>query len=502
MIVNCPKCHEQVTMPGGLGADAHVRCPLCQEDYLLGEALDRLPPPLQVLDPGSAARREPVGRADSGYLSEFAAGEYGEAQGGVALAEPETATDWQVAGDAEVESAVAAPVAPAKIRTSTRPRRPPKSAVGEIIKIVLGGVAGLTITQGVLWWGFHNDPFDLGKSLGGNSYTRFIVPKVYWPQNEASGTTPGKSTPTASAPTAQTGNGAGGGSGFGSKVDWNSVVAGQSPEKAPAAAPAGSEPLVGDLDMPAEKPVDPLAFDLGDPLKLDSPRPAKPEVDEPAVPPPPTDEPAGKPVPAGEPAATQPTVPAEPAEPAPTKATARLTAALEAVQQAGRAWSDSAMADKETRRNAAEQLYDSLARLADTLHAADADDPQLAAALAESQRQVDELSAVAATGRIIEVLCATALDNPDRKTAGLAVLGTAPAAVAMGPYFVVDVTLATKEPRVVRVLSTVEPSHEAGQKVLFLGQLVDTAENPLEGYEGEPGQVLLVRRAGLAWGPR
>src|SRR4051812_2897922 len=60
-IVSCPKCNEKVTVPASAPKGARVRCPLCQEEYDLADALAQLPPLLIVVstapveDPALAA---------------------------------------------------------------------------------------------------------------------------------------------------------------------------------------------------------------------------------------------------------------------------------------------------------------------------------------------------------------------------------------------------------------------------------------------------------------
>ncbi|XZE55387.1 hypothetical protein SH139x_001397 [Planctomycetaceae bacterium SH139] len=47
-VSSCPRCHESVQLPA-TSADRLVRCPWCQADYPLAEALRALPPMLEVL---------------------------------------------------------------------------------------------------------------------------------------------------------------------------------------------------------------------------------------------------------------------------------------------------------------------------------------------------------------------------------------------------------------------------------------------------------------------
>ena len=53
---NCPKCQKQITVPDGVGPAALVRCPLCDEQYTLGEALAIAPPALIVVTRAEEAR--------------------------------------------------------------------------------------------------------------------------------------------------------------------------------------------------------------------------------------------------------------------------------------------------------------------------------------------------------------------------------------------------------------------------------------------------------------
>ena len=68
---NCPKCQQPITIPDSVGPAALVRCPLCDEQYPLGEALALAPPALIVVAGGeeaplaaSAAELPPVTLSD------------------------------------------------------------------------------------------------------------------------------------------------------------------------------------------------------------------------------------------------------------------------------------------------------------------------------------------------------------------------------------------------------------------------------------------------------
>src|SRR5688500_5736483 len=145
-IVHCPRCRDEVTVPARAQAKALVRCPLCLEEYLLGEALDLVPPALIVLD-GSGGGDEPelVGAVAAADLVEAeAGGEYRVAGGGF-----EAALDSRPG-----EGATVSPARPGV--KGTRPKRKPKSAIFELTKIVVGGLIGCCLAPLEVWWVFDN----------------------------------------------------------------------------------------------------------------------------------------------------------------------------------------------------------------------------------------------------------------------------------------------------------------------------------------------------------
>jgi hypothetical protein len=60
--------------------------------------------------------------------------------------------------------------------------------------------------------------------------------------------------------------------------------------------------------------------------------------------------------------------------------------------------------------------------------------------------------------------------------------------------------LGDKDKRVVRVLSSADPEFVADTKVLVIGDLADTKAQPIEGYSGEPGVVVVARHRGFVCG--
>lgn len=156
-IVSCPRCGDKVSLPPAASASALVQCPLCCEEYYLSDVLIQLPPMLVVVGGHAAAAEK-----DSDYR----------------LAEPVAAAIGQ-AFDTGISSSATRP----QLRTVSRPRRQEKSAVGEIVKVVLGGAAGLAGGLLVLWWFFGVDVGELGPKLSKVDYLRFLVPEKLWDQS-------------------------------------------------------------------------------------------------------------------------------------------------------------------------------------------------------------------------------------------------------------------------------------------------------------------------------
>lgn len=55
----CPRCSDPVTLPDGYAGDATVRCPHCEAEYSLDEAMQNAPPMLIIVNPGSTVPVEP-----------------------------------------------------------------------------------------------------------------------------------------------------------------------------------------------------------------------------------------------------------------------------------------------------------------------------------------------------------------------------------------------------------------------------------------------------------
>jgi hypothetical protein len=196
-IVTCPKCADAVTLPTGASRHAIVRCPLCQEKFTLSELLNTLPPALIVVeDPEVEDRQEEPAPHEAMPGIEAAAGP--------SFNLIEEADESPQAGGIAIETSTAStatkamPAAGKRRRAAPRPQRKPKRPGMEVVKIVLGGVAGLVIAQLILWWlpaKWRRDPFKLGPSV--SQYASWIVPEQFHGRPAAAPAENGMPGPTA-----------------------------------------------------------------------------------------------------------------------------------------------------------------------------------------------------------------------------------------------------------------------------------------------------------------
>lgn len=148
MISICPRCGKQVSIPSAVDSAAAVRCPLCEAEYPLADALALVPPELIPLASPSA-----VASAESETAVEDKSSEIS----------PPTELDHANPSDSEEEENEAAAAAPRLSATAAAAqwkRREPKSPLQMLVEVILGGVAGCLVAYYGLafWFGpqFHN----------------------------------------------------------------------------------------------------------------------------------------------------------------------------------------------------------------------------------------------------------------------------------------------------------------------------------------------------------
>ncbi len=420
-IVACPRCHDDVTAPDHASPEAVVRCPFCGEQYPLAEALAGIPPMLTVVAPGPLS--------------------------------PTSGADLQLAGPVETARPFVFEERPAPVRRPTaaaaarrpRPRRPEKNLLVEAVKVVAGGVVGLTIGQLILWWmpgkwGLsQRDPLGLGQRIG--MHVPFLVPAEVRGDFSGlagdAGAGPAGNRPTQSA-----------------NSDRDSMSGGRRPgtnRPSTNRPPDSGRPLLktpGGTTDPSPPPGTPPS----DPGSSSSPSSS-------------TDLAPPLPDPGGAPGVRS----------APVVAADELSAMLAAAQLQ---WEQT----MEEERPAA--VAATLAEIAHDVTFIDVMDPD-GVGVGEAVRSW--LTEVAATPETRAALMA-AVENtdlvPERPLAGRLLCGTVTSIEPAGQLFETRLTLADEQPAV--VLSRRDPSstYAPGEQVLILGALVTNPQQQLVGYEG------------------
>ncbi len=135
----CPQCRGLVTPPLGYDRGAQFRCPLCQSVHALGEFLDQAPPPLIPVGTEATPASSVTGTS---------------------------ATHTTTGASAHAGAGISEPPRIERTSSSTS-RRPNRSAFGELVKIVVGGAAGLVLGYWFLLWigGPQRDFLQVGHRL-------------------------------------------------------------------------------------------------------------------------------------------------------------------------------------------------------------------------------------------------------------------------------------------------------------------------------------------------
>jgi len=153
MISTCPRCNKPVSVPSGVDSSAPVRCPLCNAEYALNEALT--PPPPELIPVAS------LGAQQSATMSGVAMAETAHVEG-------EAHQD----SEAENEAAAVAERFPAMPVTARR-RRKPKSALQTLIEVIAGGVAGCLVA-------YYGLAFYYGPEFAAKGLPQLPLPGVSW----------------------------------------------------------------------------------------------------------------------------------------------------------------------------------------------------------------------------------------------------------------------------------------------------------------------------------
>jgi hypothetical protein len=146
MISTCPRCQKQVSVPAGVDATALVRCPICDAEYALSEALAWAPPALIPLASAAAEESTPV---------------------------PHDAHDEDTHDSEPLNEAALAARQCAAVSPPTRRRRRQKSTLQTLIEIVLGGLAGCLV-------GYYALAFYFGPEFRQRGLPELPLPGIKW----------------------------------------------------------------------------------------------------------------------------------------------------------------------------------------------------------------------------------------------------------------------------------------------------------------------------------
>ncbi len=484
----CPKCDDQVSLPDRASSQATVRCPLCQDEFPLADILQMLPPVLVVVaDPEAVAEQKPA-IADSGVFSGV---------GPNASAEPISI--------ASRTASTPAPTTTSRGRgTSYSPRpKKQKNPLVEVVKIVLGGVAGLAIAQLILWWmpwkNMRRDPLKMGPKVA--SVIPWAVPETFHgnPQIPDQEDLPPSQPPSSDGsglggmPSEPAGDGEGGVSESGLPDRTFMDPNGDGSEK-PAEEPEANRPTTAGTDadiaddpfgLAPDTPADssgtdendastipglsmaPDGDDLGDAgevsLDLDlfddppglGPEPSTGEADSPA--------------------ASRP-------QDAPKTSAAELRLALEDARGQVAKW-DGLPAGQ--LREQFVPTYQMLAKLGETLAWLDPPaeaETQQAAELLETLAKDDTKLALLAKGTFLW------LGQEDRASDGVLIVGQVKKVDSFGEWSVTEIQVDGTD-KTVAVFSNTAPDADghlqAGAKVMLLGATVDNASADFKDYAGD-----------------
>lgn len=422
-IVACPRCRDEVALPEHAHPQSIVRCPLCGEDYPLASALAAAPPVLTVVSPAPTA-----------------ADEVGEYRFAPVIEAPRPLV---------LEERAAGMRVPAKpVRRGAR--RAERNPFVEIVKIVAGGVVGLTIGQLVLWWMpgdwslAQRDPLRIGQQL---------APHVPWIVSPAV-----RGTAEGTAPGAEASSG-------------KSATSGPTPQVAlPRASDRRTLPPVNNAPrttIRAEEQALPTFGDSDQPGRRE--RPAAPRG---------SGEAGDRGGSSGSPGAVEEPVGFRNATPV---SAGELSAMLAAAQLV---WEQS---DSEDRM---QRLHETLTELAYDVVFVDPRDEETPGAVAAVRTWLGEVLRGENVVNELARLAAAPRSAADGGTRGCVVAGTVAQIDAVGRLYASRLNPIAGAPH--NVVSTVDPQEVfgVGDRVFLLGIHVADPQTQLAGYDGERSAVV------------
>lgn len=502
-IIACPRCHDSVRIPARASNHAVLRCPLCSEEYSMAEAYGQIPE-LEIISGALSASKD---LADDGEINAYQSPEPEYAVAG------ETGGVFGTTGPMTADAPMPVSGVKGKIR-----KKKEKSAIGQMIGVVGGGVIGIAGAFLVMWWVLKMDPMELGPKMP--SWALFIVPEQFHPKKGANDTTANgaggqlaqNNNDTSGDPSGNASGGGGlvptvpntpsggsfmpadtSGDGFGSSTEDPLAP----PAELPSLEPSSNDPLEGLGD-----PTDPTAMALPslDPsaeLPSLDPSAELPSTEMPSTELPSLD-PSGE-VPSTPNPAPLPGLDPMPAEPMPEApggnepvilTAADLTASVAAAATAREAFETADPADRAGRQELARQMYAAVAgtaKVLPSLSLEDADNYEAVTALSELLTSVGTRIPSSVLGFLGKERYDAA--EGDKQ---MLVSGTVTDIRAVGSMFECVVQMPTRDMLSVVLLSSKNPQDKCtvGDTVMVVGSKVDDPAKNVGGYEGSAAKVV------------
>ena len=207
IVGNCIACQGLVRVPSTINAQSNVRCPHCQETFAISTLLDQSVPELEVVD--SEQDSEPA--KPSLYIDQHV-GEVKDKSGKFVVpsqlakgarrrgksrrSRSRSSRERESRGKQEPSQRISNrqpssqarsnDVAPPEFRPSSRRpvvRASERNPAIEFLKVMAGAALAIPIAYLVVMWGFGQDPFGVGRSVG--KMAPFLIPENLRPeQNE------------------------------------------------------------------------------------------------------------------------------------------------------------------------------------------------------------------------------------------------------------------------------------------------------------------------------
>ena len=525
-IAPCPRCDDPVSLPDHASTQATVRCPLCQETFAITDILVSLPPALIVVEDPEATDESTS--PESLFFADSATDRPVNLLDEVESDARPAAIAIEPMGSSAEPSAT--PSSGGRRRAAPRPQRKKKSPAMEVVKVFLGGVAGLVIAQAILWWlpwtKYRRDPFDLGPKV--SSFAGWMVPAQFHDKGNKpveAGEAEPTSKNTESSPPSTDGNEFGPSAGELPQrtfVDPNEVQEDTQPSQ--AAAGEGRDQGNGGKKQNggAEQPADGSVADVGEPVAMedaaddtqvtgisidplgdmnldadllnmiepsDDPILEEPTADEPVLEDPTLEEPTleepGMSGLGGTPPAIDPISPALQIANAPQVSEAELREAVDQANTVIQAW---ASAEDPSDQRLIAQSYQTLANLAEAVTFTDA------MSIEQTQTVADLLSSLTSEPKRLRGL---KMVGPrwaafaGREGTGIVLVGEVIDSQQEGDVYVTKLEVAEgKEP--MTIYRDTDPAADCppGQSIVVLGAIVDDPEDRVPGYAGDAATLI------------